>query len=156
MTDLGSVGSTAVFAAVYVALHASHRVADHWVQTSHQACNKDRAGWVGRWNCLKHVASYTATNLVALWALVVFLDVDLSGVRVMAGLAVSASTHYFADRRTPLRWVARVTGAEGYFQLGAKRRDDGRFEYGPGTGQFELDQAWHVGWLFVSALVIAA
>lgn len=54
------------FAAVFVALYAAHQVGDHWIQTQHQADCKGQPGWAGRWACLAHVATYTATAVVAL------------------------------------------------------------------------------------------
>jgi hypothetical protein len=53
-----SVGGAAVtFAVVLPALLVAHTVADHWVQTDHQAGHKGLPGWAGRWACGKHVAT---------------------------------------------------------------------------------------------------
>ncbi|MER7268917.1 hypothetical protein ABT344_11500 [Micromonospora carbonacea] len=41
----------ATFAAVFVALYVAHQVADHWVQTQHQADCKGQPGWAGRIAC---------------------------------------------------------------------------------------------------------
>jgi hypothetical protein len=128
-------------AAVFAALYAAHQVADHWVQTQHQANAKGLAGWRGRIACAWHVGTYTVTALVALLALAWRTDLALSPVAVAAGLAVSAGTHYLADRRTPLRWMADRLG-----------KDAGWLERGGGL--YALDQSWHVGWLFVAALII--
>lgn len=143
---------------VFVALFAAHMVADHWVQTSAQARDKSLPGVAGRRACAAHVATYTATQALALLALDLVADAQLHAGWTVAGLAVSATTHYIADRRTPLRRLAelldRSTGKAAFWQLGTPRpgRDDNPCL---GTGAYALDQSWHVGWIFVSALVIA-
>jgi hypothetical protein len=91
------------FAATFTALYAAHQVADHWIQTDHHATEKGAAGWRGRLACMTHVATYTATGAVFLGALAWRCGLDLPPGHLAAGLAVSAVTHYFADRRTPLR-----------------------------------------------------
>ncbi len=142
---------TAAFAAVFVA----HQVADHWIQTQHQADCKGRPGWPGRIACAAHVTTYTLTALAALAALAVTLGLDLNPGKVTAGLAVSAVTHYIADRRAPLRRLAELVGASRFYALGCPRpgRDDNP---SLGTGAYALDQAFHLFFLFVAALVIAA
>jgi hypothetical protein len=135
--------AAADFAAAFGALYAAHSVADHWVQTQHQADCKGQPGWPGRLACAAHVATYTLTAAVAL-ALVAAVTGWRPGLLpVLAGLAVSAVTHYIADRRTPLRWLADRLG---------KDRD----WLERGGGMYALDQSWHVGWLGVAALLIAA
>ncbi len=71
------------------------------------------------------------------------------------GLTVSAVTHYIADRRTPLRRLAELTGSARFYALGCPRpgRDDNP---SLGTGSYALDQSFHYLFLFVAALVIAA
>src|SRR3982750_3873607 len=95
--------SGATFAGVFAALFVAHQVADHWIQTQHQADCKGRPGWPGRIACAAHVASYTATAMVALAASRLALGIPLNPWRVLVGLLVSAVTHYIADRRTPLK-----------------------------------------------------
>ncbi len=145
---------SATFAAVFVALYAAHQVADHWLQTEHQACTKGHPGWAGRVACAAHVATYTAAGLAAVLAAGLVLDLDLTAGKLTAGLAISAATHYLADRRAPLRRIAHLVGHGGFFQLGAPRagRDDNACL---GTGAYAMDQSWHIGWLFIAALVIA-
>jgi len=141
-------------AGVFVALYAAHQVGDHWVQTCHQSAHKGLPGWVGRWNCAKHVASYTATGLVALLALAAVTGWRPGAGPLLAGLAVSAVTHYWADRRTTLRRLADLVACGEFFELGRPRpgRDDNP---SLGTGAYALDQSFHIGWLFVAALLIA-
>jgi hypothetical protein len=146
--------AAATFAAVFVALFVAHQVADHWVQTQHQADWKGVPGALGRRACAGHVASYTATAVLALDALHFGLGLPLDPWKVAAGLAVSAVTHYIADRRTPLRRLAELTGSIRFYALGACRpgRDDNP---SLGTGAYALDQSFHYAWLFVAALIIA-
>lgn len=146
---------TAAFAAVFVALFVAHQVADHWIQTQHQADCKGRPGWPGRIACAAHVATYTLTALVALAALALSTDLDASPGKVAAGLAISAVTHYIADRRTPLKRLADLTGSAKFYALGIPRagRDDNP---SLGTGSYALDQSFHYLFLFIAALVIAA
>lgn len=93
--------STAAFAATFVILYVAHQVADHWVQSSHQAAHKGLPGWVGRWNCAKHVASYIAVATVLLAAGVAALDLPVTVAGVAAGQAVSAVTHYWPTAAPP-------------------------------------------------------
>ncbi|MEU4788170.1 DUF3307 domain-containing protein [Micromonospora tulbaghiae] len=146
---------TATFAAVFVALFVAHQVADHWIQTQHQADCKGRPGWPGRIACAAHVTTYTLTALVTLAALALSTDLDVNAGNVAAGLTISAVTHYIADRRTPLKRLAELTGSDRFYALGTPRpdRDDNP---SLGTGSYALDQSFHYLFLFVAALVIAA
>lgn len=142
----------AQFAAVYAALTASHEVGDYWVQRDAEAVAKGRHGHEGRAACARHVASYTATQALALAAADRVLRVGLDWRRAAAGLALSAVTHYVADRSggrwreegpsTALVRFARRTGHAGWLE-----RD-------PAAGPF-MDQAWHRGWIAVAAAVAA-
>jgi hypothetical protein len=141
------------FAAVYAALTASHEVGDYWVQVDRDAVAKGRHGMEGRAACARHVASYTAAQALALTAANRGLGLGLGWRRVTVTLAVSAVTHYVADRSggrwreegpsTALVRFARCTGHTGWLE-----RD-------PGAGPL-LDQAWHRGWIAVAAAVAAA
>ena len=146
LSDLGApASSAAVFAAVAIALLAGHQLGDYWVQTNGQAMGKALPGWPGRRACAAHVTTYTLTLLVTLSLAWWWLRLPLSAGWVTAGLAVSAVTHYFADRRKPLERVARmIPGKIGFYKAGE----------GLATGAALLDQAWHWGWLFLAALVI--
>lgn len=148
-----------VLGAVFAALLAAHQVGDHWVQTHRQACTKGLPGWPGRRACAAHVVTYTATAVLALAAVAASTGWRPDPALATVGLAVSAVTHYIADRRTPLVRMAaaldRFTGKSTFLALGAPRpgRDDNPTL---GTGAFALDQSWHIGWLFIAALTIAA
>ena len=146
-------GNPVVFAVVFVALYAAHTVADHWVQTHHQACGKGAASWRGRLLCAQHVATLSLTQAAAVAAAVWVTGISLSPAAAAAGLAVNAVTHYWADRRSPLLaladWLGRtvIPGKGDFARLG-----DGAAAPA-GTGAYALDQSWHIGWLFVAALL---
>jgi hypothetical protein len=144
--DLGSV---------FAALYAAHQVADHHVQRGHDAMTKGLPSAEGRWACARHVASYTATAAVALGAAHLTTGARPRYARLVAGLAVSAVSHYVIDRRAPLKRFAELTGNAGFYNLGVSRpgRDD---HTGPGTGLYALDQSAHVGFLFLAALIITS
>ncbi|MFF5028562.1 DUF3307 domain-containing protein [Streptomyces collinus] len=146
--------AAATFAAVFVALYVAHSVGDHWVQSSHQAAYKGRPGWVGRLADARHVATLTLTKLAALLPVVWLLDLCLSVLGIVAGLGVDAVTHWWADRRSTLAWLAKVTGKGEFYRLGAPRagRDDNPHI---GTGAYALDQSFHHLWMLVAALIIA-
>jgi hypothetical protein len=131
----------AAFAGVFAALFVAHQVADHWVQTQHQCDRKGLPGRVGRWNCAKHVATYSLTGALALVALAAATDWRPQVGPLLAGLLVSAVTHYWADRRAPLKRLAYAIG-----------KDRGWVD---GGGLYPLDQSFHYAWLFVAALIIA-
>lgn len=143
------------FAVVLPALLVAHNVADHWVQTGHQAAYKGQRGNAGRRACAAHVASYTAVTALVVALLSLVLDLDVSPVGFVVGQLVSAVTHYWADRRFTLAALARLTGHTPFYVLGAPRsgRDDNP---SLGTGAYALDQAWHWLWLLVAALLTAA
>lgn len=146
--------NAATFAAVFVALYVAHSVGDHWVQTSHQSAHKGRPGWVGRLADARHVATLTATKVAVLLPVVWLLDLRLSTLGILAGLGIDAVTHWWADRRSTLAWLAKVTGKGEFYRLGAPRagHDDNPHI---GTGAYALDQSFHHLWLLVAALIIA-
>ncbi|MFI7598414.1 DUF3307 domain-containing protein [Actinoplanes sp. NPDC049681] len=151
---LPETSPAAVFAAVFATLFVAHQVADHWIQTDHQARTKGAPGRPGRLACAAHVASYTAAAVVALDAVHVALHLPLHPWHVAAGLAISAVIHYVADRRTPLTALASLAGLDRFMALGKPRpgHDDNPCI---GTGAYALDQSLHYLFLFVAALVIA-
>ncbi|MEU1673823.1 transcriptional regulator [Streptomyces roseifaciens] len=144
----------AVFAAVFVALYVAHSVGDHWVQSSHQSVNKGRPGWAGRLADTRHVLTLTLTKLAVLFVVAVLLGFPLSPLGIVAGLGVDAASHWWADRRSTLAWLAKVTGKGEFYRLGAPRAgcDDNPHI---GTGAYALDQSFHHLWLLVAALIIA-
>lgn len=142
------------FACTLLSLLVAHMIADHWVQTSHQSAHKGTRDWSGRWNCAKHVTSYTlvtAAFVALVWAL---LDLPISPAGFILGQIVSAITHYWADRRFTLAWLAKLADKGEFYALGVPRagHDDNP---SLGTGSYVLDQSWHWLWLFVAALITA-
>lgn len=170
-----NTATAAVVAASGLALYIGHHVGDYWVQTDHQAQHKGDTGWAGRWACGKHVATYTLTQGVALAALFTVTG-GVAWYAVALALAVSAATHYLADRRAyglmfrMVRWLEPISGKASFMALGTPRSTlvvdvmdterPGRFvekldRPSLGTGAWALDQAWHIALgVFVPALII--
>lgn len=135
----------AVFAAVAVALYAAHQLADHRVKTNAQAAGKPAAGWPGRLACARHAATYRLTASAMLSVTALTLGLQLRAGPVAAALAVSAVSHYWADRRAPLAALAARTRAAGFYRLNNRGLN----------GAYLLDQAWHTSWLLVATPLIA-
>ena len=135
----------AVFGAVFAALYVAHHIGDYWTQSPHQAAHKGTTGWPGRVACAAHVGTYTLTAAVVLAVVWWRLSLPLSLPHVLAGLAVSAVSHYWADRRSTLRGLT----------VALDRVMPGKAAYYDHGGAAPLDQAWHIGWLLAAALVIA-
>lgn len=154
-TDLARAVTAAV---AYVAMLSGHYLGDQWVQTSKQACRKGldcNPPRVALWHCAKHVATWTATTTVFFLAASWWLHLPVRPGWLAAGVAVNAVTHFVADLRTPLLWLARLTGSIGYIEHVQVMRPSGAEKGGPGTALFHLDQAWHLAWLLPAALLIA-
>lgn len=144
--------AAAQFAAVYAALTASHEFADHWVQIDTQATAKGLPGPAGARACAAHVATYTATQAAAVLAVNRSLGLRLTGRRVVAALAVSAVTHYVADRQGG-HW--RDKHPRGIVRLAAATGHAKWLERDPGAG-YLMDQSWHKAWIAIAALVATA
>jgi hypothetical protein len=139
------VSAPVVFAVAFGSYYAGHLTADYWTQTNAQALGKAAPGWAGQRACAAHVATYTVT-LAAFLALAAWrLGLPVSPGDAAAGLGVSAATHYFADRKAPLRRLAAAIGKDEFWDYGD----------GLASGAAHLDQAWHVAWLFAAALITA-
>ncbi|MFI1203812.1 transcriptional regulator [Streptomyces sp. NPDC020883] len=151
----------ATFAAVFVALYVAHSVGDHWVQTSCQSADKGRPGWPGRLADTRHVATLTATKVALLLPVAALLGLRLSAVGLVLGLGVDAVTHWWADRRSTLAWLARVTGKTEFYTLGTANHPahpvtaNGAPAAHLGTGAYALDQSFHHLWLLIAAVLIA-
>ena len=128
------------FASLFVILFIGHHLGDYWVQTDRQTANKTSASWRGRLFCAQHVATYTTTMLAVLLLATRPLELRLDGWQVALALTVVAGTHYLADRRRPLRWLA-VRAWHSTTWL-----DEGGLAF--------LDQSWHLIWVFVAALIM--
>ncbi|MDJ0466077.1 hypothetical protein [Streptomyces sp. H27-C3] len=86
------------FPSCYAALTAAHEGADHLVQRDSHAVTKGLPGSEGRRACARHVAEYTAVQAAALLFADRGLGLRLNWRYAAAGLALSAGTHYLADR----------------------------------------------------------
>jgi hypothetical protein len=163
------MSTTGDFAAIAVALYAAHHVGDYWVQRPIDAERKADAGPRGRLHCLTHVLTYVATQTVFLAVITLVLHLDTSLLGVVLGLLVSGVTHYIADRRRPLAWLAGlIPGKADFMKLGAPRTPaivEIDVELGVeitctdnpqlATGAWALDQSWHIFWgVFVAALIM--
>lgn len=138
--------SAATLAAAYAGLHAGHDVGDHVAQTDKQAAGKATKGVEG-WRALAgHVASYTACQAVGL-ALTAAAGARYRPSRVALGLAFSAGTHAFIDRRWPVTALLKATGSPEF------ARPDRWREVGL-HGPYLADQALHTGCLLVAATII--
>ena len=151
-----------------VALKAGHEAGDYWVQTDAQAAHKGDPGIPGEIACAKHVLSYTATQAVCVIGAALATGHKPKWGRVALGLAVSAITHYAADRREhglmfPL--ARAIPGKAKFLTLGVPREPvvlsgSGRIitdNPSLGTGAWALDQSWHeVLGVFVPALIMAS
>lgn len=141
-------------AVVYAALRTAAHVADHWFQTGHQAMHKADAGMKGHAAMAGHVATYAGTQAVALVAVDRLLDVGLKPRSIAAAVALSAATHWFIDRRWPVRRLAETLGKTGCKRDGRCTEPehesdgsdcDGGFHQlgGPLGGAYILDQSAH-------------
>lgn len=146
---LGRIGG------VYAALRAAHTVADHIVQSGDDAQAKAGHGWPARNACARHVAELTAVQILALAAVAAVAGERLDPRRVAAGLAVNAATHYVLDRRPIARRLNHALGKKDFYDKFRVQRVGWVDPYGPGTGPYTLDQAWHDGILAVAAAIIA-
>lgn len=146
--------TTATFAAAGFGLLTAHTVADHWAQTHHQAMTKGLHGRAGRIACATHVATYTAITASTVGLLWIVFSLPITPVGFVAGQAVSAVTHYWADRRFTLAALCDRLGKGDFYRLGVPRagRDD---NLTLGTGAYALDQSWHWFWLGVAAFITA-
>ncbi|MBT0771356.1 DUF3307 domain-containing protein [Kineosporia sp. J2-2] len=145
-----------VFAAAFAALFAAHQVGDHWVQTDHEAVTKGKPGCAGHFACASHVVNLAVTKLVFLTVLMLATGLRPHVGFLALGLVIDGASHYWADRRHTLAWLADlIPGKSKFYRLGAPRpgHDDNP---SIGTGAYALDQSWHIGWLFVAALIISA
>jgi hypothetical protein len=140
------------FAAVYALMRMAADLGDHWIQSDHQAVTKGQhdeyegqSSRAGRIACTAHVATYTATQAAVLYAGSRALGLRLKPGRVAAALALSAGTHWWADRRMHLKAVADATGKGNFYQLG-----------GPLGGAYALDQAFHHTVETVAAAIAAS
>lgn len=136
-----------VVSVVFIALYAGHQVGDHVLQSDSDAKAKGAPTpdllargahpWTGWSACLRHVASYTLVQAVALALTSLVAPLTLAGV--LAALTLSASTHAVIDRRWLVRWLIAVKGCDGWKEA-----------------PYVIDQSLHIGVLLVASVVGAA
>lgn len=157
-------GRAAAFGATMAALWAAHDLADHVVQTDHQAFTKS-----GDWRGIAgHICTYHITQAAALAALRT-LGVRPSWRRTLTGMAISAGTHAFLDRRWPVVRLLERTGSARFARPAIPGHghhgvhlygDSGWTDVGPDMplplhGPYLADQALHHVCLAVAAYVLA-
>lgn len=129
----------------YAVLRVAHGIGDYWAQTQRQADGKGGDGWPGRWACLRHVGMQVVitASLLGVLAAAAPGPTLYTAPRLLAALALIGATHYFADRRRPLRRLAnRVRRGRGMEWI-----DNGGLAF--------LDQEWHRLWLLPAAAILA-
>jgi hypothetical protein len=130
-------------------LPVGHVAGDFFVQSSWQAQTKGKPGSYGHLACFEHVVTLTCTKAVVLSFLCGVTGTSLGVLPLVIGVGVDAVSHYVADRRGPMRWIAVRLGKGKFYDLGDPA-------VAPcGTGAFAIDQAWHVLWLFVAAVIVS-
>lgn len=132
-------------AVAYAAMRSAAGIGDFWAQTSHQAIHKADAGLSGHRAMAGHVGSYAATQAVALVAADRLLGMGLRPSRIAAAVAFSAATHWFIDRRWPVRRAAEALGKKEF--LGLDKTVFG--------SHFHLDQSAHHLMEGVAAVIAA-
>lgn len=157
-----------------MALYAGHHAGDYWVQSDHDAAHKGLPGKEGHLACLRHVLSYTATQAVMVGIQAAATKSRPNLPRLALGLAVSAVTHYAADRRDHglmVKLAKRIPGKEKFLKLGVPRQgaryledpenvtEPAHYSYDDnpslGTGSWALDQSWHIVLgVFLPSLII--
>jgi hypothetical protein len=129
-----------VYAVLLPTLLAAHTVADHVIQTDHQAATKATA-WRGM---AGHVGGYQATQAGAVAAICALTGVRLSWRHALAGWLLSGVTHAILDRRWPVRLILRSTRSPVFADMTT-----------PLHGQYLADQALHTGCLAVAAALMS-
>lgn len=100
------VDRAARFGAIMAMLWAAHDIADHVVQTDHQAATKS-----GDWRGMAgHIGTYHLTQVAAIAALR-GLGVRPTPARMIMGILFSAGSHAFLDRRWPVTRLLERTGS---------------------------------------------
>jgi len=119
-------------AVAYAALRSAAAVGDFWLQTGHQALHKADKGLAGHRAMAGHIASYAGAQAAALLTADRLLGLGLKPSRIASAVAFSAATHWFIDRRWPVRRLCDVAGKQSFYELG-----------GPLGGALHLDQSAH-------------
>ncbi|MET9819605.1 hypothetical protein [Streptomyces sp. NPDC006355] len=144
----------ATYATAYAVLTAAHEAGDYLIQRDTDARDKGNHGPAGRAACARHVASYTATQALALLAADRGLRLGLNWKRAAAGLALSAATHYLADR-CATHWPEDGPHAPLLVRAAHAAGKGTWLQRDPAAGAL-LDQAWHKTCIALAAAVAAS
>jgi hypothetical protein len=141
-----TAATAAVTAVAFVALYAGHQIGDHPVQplalaTGKAAPTADLLAvgvhpWTGWKACVRHVATYTLTQAVALALTVLVAPLTIFGA--VAALATAACTHAVIDRRWIVRLIVQAKGCQEW-----------------PLAPYVLEQALHTGALLIAAVLAA-
>jgi Protein of unknown function (DUF3307) len=142
-TNPGGVSRPVVFLVALVVLVVAHQVGDHVLQTDRQAANKAGPGLVAARAMAGHLLTYHAAAALLLVGTFAVLRLPLGVPGLLAGLAFSAATHGWLDRRWPVRGLLRAMRAPKFAEATT-----------PVFGLYQADQALHQLALLVCALLI--
>lgn len=92
---------------------------------------------------LMHVAQYHIVMLSMLITTIYVLDLQVTGLGLMAAFWFSFITHAILDRRWPVKWILEHTGSPEF----AKMQQ-------PLCGMYLADQGLHWFCLWISALLL--
>jgi hypothetical protein len=178
--DSETAKGLALFGALASAFEGSHPFCDQWAQLPQDAMNKGlhgkylvyrdgtpigieprpgasvlTANALGWQSAARHVAMYTAVQLVATVGVTRAAGYLVPIRALLAGAAVNGLTHLIIDRREPLKRLAKPFKKAGYIERATVVRKPGKQadEGGPGTALMELDQSLHRGIGLVAAAV---
>jgi hypothetical protein len=121
---MATVASAAASCGVFIALFVGHQIGDHPVQRNADMLAKampddqrlaaGTPAWTGWSACLRHVATYTLAQAVALALTRLVVPFAVTGA--LGALMVSASTHAVIDRRWLVQIIIRIKRAEDWAQ----------------------------------------
>ncbi len=150
--------SLARYGAMIGVLWAAHDLADHVVQTDHQAANK-----AASWRAMAgHVGGYTAVQCGAIAALSAVTRTRLSWSHAVGAVAFSALSHAALDRRWPVVRILELTRSPRFadpsiytFGDPEPRNTDRQSGVLPLHGPYLADQALHHAVLAFCAALLA-
>jgi hypothetical protein len=153
-----------IFIVTLLALIPAHRVGDYWLQTHGQALTKGAPGLRGRVACGEHVLTLTGVKVLFLLLAYAATGIWPALYAAVIGLGLDAVSHYWADRAAghpdkhkpvTLERLAIATGKEDFWSFGKGAVDAAGNPVGTASaGSNLLDQSFHMGMLFVAALVM--
>jgi hypothetical protein len=145
----------------FIALFAAHQVGDHWYgQTHYEALNKGGTGEAsreGRLCAFRHALKLYMHKAVFLAIVAQAADIHFPIWQFVLAMFIDVTSHYLIDRRWTLQWIAEHTGKGEFYHLGEDTvKADGTRAYHIGTGAYAMDQAAHMLFIFICALILGA